>query len=120
MPSIAGKDSVIDTARKFLLNTIGNDVFPYWYGTPWDFNGHTKIPQQGAIACGYFVTTVLLDAGFNIPRIKWAQLASEVFIKKLASNNLQRFSNKPISEIEEYLRNIEPGLYVVGLDNTEL
>lgn len=115
--SFAKKDSVIDGTRQFILNTVANDIFPYWYGTPWDFNGHSKIPRQGKIACGYFVTTVLLDAGFNVPRIKWAQSASEVFIKKLAPNNLQRFSNKPASEVEEYLRYAGPGLYVVGLDN---
>lgn len=117
LASLTGKDSVIDNTREFLLSIVGNDIFSYWYGTPWDFNGHTKIPQQGTIACGYFVTTVLLDAGFNVPRIKWAQSASEVFIKKLAPGNLQRFSNKPISEIEKYLRHAGPGLYVVGLDN---
>lgn len=115
--TLTGKDSVIDNTRKFLFDIIANDIFPYWYGTPWDFNGHSKIPQQGTIACGYFVTTVLLDAGFNVPRIKWAQSASGVFIKKLAPNNLQRFSNKPISAIEKYLKNAGPGLYVVGLDS---
>lgn len=115
--TLTEKDSVIDHTRKFLFDIITNDIFPYWYGTPWDFNGHSKIPKQGAIACGYFVTTVLLDAGFNVPRIKWAQSASEVFIKKLAPNNLHRFSDKPISEIEKYLKNAGTGLYVVGLDS---
>lgn len=115
--SLTEKDSVIDTTRNFIFNIIVNEMFPYWYGTQWDFNGHSKISQQGTIACGYFVTTLLLHAGFNVPRIKWAQSASEVFIKKLAPNNLQRFSNKPVSDIEKYLKNTKPGLYLVGLDN---
>ena len=111
------KDSIIINSREFLFNTVTGDLFSYWYGTPWDFNGHSKIPQQGTIACGYFVTTVLLHAGFNVPRIKWAQSASEVFIKKLAPHNLQRFHNKPVSDIVKYLKDTGPGLYLVGLDN---
>lgn len=110
------KDSIINNAREYLTNTITNGIFPYWYGTEWDFNGMTRTPQQGKIACGYFVTNILDDVGFNIPRIRWAQSASEVFISKLAPNNFKRFSNRPISEIENYLLNTGDGLYLVGLD----
>ncbi|MEI6509209.1 MAG: hypothetical protein WCO54_12050, partial [Bacteroidota bacterium] len=113
---VSAKDSIITVARAYLINTISNDIFPYWYGTKWDFNGTTRTPQQGKIACGYFVTTILEDVGFKIPRVKWAQSASEVFIKKLAPNNIKRFSNRPIAEIENYLLTTGDGLYVVGLD----
>ncbi len=111
-----GQDSIIIVARTFLINTMIKEIFPCWYGTKWDFNGTTRIPQQGRIACGYFVTNILTDVGFNIPRVKWAQSASEVFIKKLSFGNIDRFSNKPISEIENYLKRSGPGLYLVGLD----
>jgi len=113
----SGKESVIIDARKYLLNTITNNVFPYWYGTKWDFNGTTQTPTQGYIACGYFVTNVLTDVGFNIPRIGWAQSASEVFIKKLSPDCIKRFSNRPISEVESYLKATGEGLYLVGLDS---
>ncbi len=113
---VSAKDSILTEARAYLINTISNDIFPYWYGTKWDFNGTTRTPQQGKIACGYFVTNILEDVGFKIPRVKWAQSASEVFIKKLAPNNIKRFSNRPIAEIENYLLTTGDGLYVVGLD----
>ncbi len=115
--SISGKDSVIVSARNYLMNAISVEVFPHWYGTPWDYNGTTRIPKKGKIACGYFITNTLTDVGFNIPRIKWAQSASELFIKKLSFNHIKRFHNKPISAVKKYLSESGNGLYLVGLDN---
>ncbi len=111
-----GKDSILNQARIYLTKTLSEDIFPYWYGTKWDFNGTTRTPQKGKIACGYFITNILSDIGLKIPRTKWAQSPSEVFIKKLAFGNLNRFSNKPISEIKDFLKKKGEGLYVVGLD----
>ncbi len=110
------QDSLIKSARAYLLKTVSEEVFPKWYGTPWDFNGTTRNPRQGKIACGYFVNNVITDLGFKIPRVKWSQSASEVFIKKLAPNHIKRFSNRPIEEVKRYLFNSGDGLYVVGLD----
>ncbi|OQX88865.1 hypothetical protein B6D60_00860 [candidate division KSB1 bacterium 4484_87] len=112
------KDALIKNARKYLTDEITNNIFPSWYGTKWDFYGMTRTPQKGKIACGYFVTTILSDIGFNIPRIKWAKSASEIFIKKLAlKKDIKRFLNRPISEVEKYLLKAGEGIYLVGLDN---
>lgn len=111
------KAEILNEASAYLLNTISDTLFPYWYKTPWDFNGTTRIPQKGKIACGYFVTHVLSDVGFIIPRVKWAQSASEVFIKELvAAEEIKRFSNKPIQDVIKYLKSNGNGLYLVGLD----
>ena len=110
------KNLVLRQVKSFLNTTISKDIFPHWYGTKWNFNGASRIPKKGSIACGYFVTNTLTDIGFNIPRVKWAQSASEVFIKELAPNNIKRFSNKTISEIEKYLLTSGDGIYLVGLD----
>jgi len=110
------KDTIIIVARNYLLEFISTEIFPHWYGTEWDFNGMSRIPKKGKIACGYFVTNVLTDVGFKIPRIKWAQSASEVFIKKLSKNNIKRFSGVSISVIENYLKKSGNGLYLIGLD----
>ncbi len=109
------RDSLITEARNYLLHKITGDVFQQWYNTPWAFYGNTKKPQCGNIACGYFVTTVLKDAGFQIPATAWAQLASETMILKL-NPTVKRFSNKPIEEFENSFRNKPDGLYIVGLD----
>jgi len=75
---------VIRFSQAFLIQTITEKIFPCWYNTPCDFKGTTQQPGKGRIACGYFVTTVLRDAGFLIPRVKWAQFAPESMIHALA------------------------------------
>ena len=109
-----GKDSLIRYSQEFLRN-ITQEVFSYWYKTQWDFNGITQTPQQGKIACGYFVTTVIRDVGFDIPRCAWGQLASETMIKKI-NPSVKRFSNKSIQIVIDYFKNRPDGIYVVGLD----
>src|SRR5437764_1215954 len=56
--------AVLEAARAALLASVDADIFPAWFGTPWDFNGTTQTPGEGKIACGYFVTTVMRDLGF--------------------------------------------------------
>ena len=54
---------VIREAQDYLTTVISDSLFSYWYGTPWNFNGTTKVPKQGSIACGFFVTwTAMLDS----------------------------------------------------------
>ena len=106
---------IVREAQVYLTTTISDSLFPNWYGTPWNFNGTTKVPKQGTIACGYFVTAILSDAGFKIPRVKWAQSASEPVIVMIATN-VQRFRNQPMSKLIDYLNKQGDGLYIVGLD----
>lgn len=108
--------TIIDSARSYLFDRITLDILPAWYGTPWDFNGTTRTPGTGTIACGYFVNTVLQDAGFRIPRIKWSQMAAEPITVKL-SHRIKRFRDRPVSEVITYIQTQGDGLYKVGLDN---
>jgi hypothetical protein len=110
------RDSIIIVAQEYLLKTITTDFFNHWYGTEWDFNGTTRTPREGKIACGYFITTVLSDAGFKIPRVYWAQQASEYYIKRMTSD-IKRYSNVSIEKVMTYFQGREDGLYVVGLDS---
>jgi hypothetical protein len=110
------RDSIIIVAQEYLLKTITTDFFNHWYGTEWDFNGTTRTPREGKIACGYFITTVLSDVGFKIPRVYWAQQASEYYIKRMTSD-IKRYSNVSIEKVMTYFQGREDGLYVVGLDS---
>jgi hypothetical protein len=112
----AQHNMIIREARACVLRSLTNELLPEWYGTPWDFNGTTRLPGQGMIACGYFVTTVLRDAGFHIPRIRWAQLAAEPMIRRIAPK-AKRFHETEVSTVEAWLRAQGDGLYVIGLDN---
>ncbi len=112
----AAQLAVLDSARDYLFDRITLELLPAWYGTPWDFNGITRVPGQGTVACGYFVNTVLLDAGFRLPRIKWSQQAAEPITLKLAGT-VKRFRDRPVNEVEDWLLKRGDGLYKVGLDN---
>ncbi len=103
---------------KCFANAVTNTIATAWLGTKWDFNGITEVPQQGKIACGYFVTTVLRDAGFPIARAKLAQCASEEMVTTLVQNKyINRFSNIPMRGFMNHLRLNGFGLYIIGLDN---
>lgn len=111
-----GKARVIESARSYLFDRITLDILPAWHGTKWDFNGTTRTPKLGTIACGYFVNTVLQDAGFRLPRIKWSQMAAEPITVKIC-HVMKRFRDRPVSEVEAWLRAQGDGLYKVGLDS---
>jgi len=110
----AGKGAL----RAAFIRQITQNVFPYWYGTKWDFNGTTEMPQEGSIACGYFVTTTLRDMGVPINRVKMAQCASEEMIRSLASKEQVHYiSNTSLKDFEKKLLSYGDGLYIIGLDN---
>jgi hypothetical protein len=124
-------DSIRDVRHKLLkrhagkkdlqtafLKHITQKIFPYWYGTKWDYNGTTQMPNEGSIACGYFVTTTLRDMGVPINRVKMAQCASEEMINSLTSKeHIHHLSNLSLKEFEKKMVSYGNGLYIIGLDN---
>lgn len=95
-----------------------NEIIPHWYGTEWDFNGYTSIPNQGVIACGYFVSTTLLHMGINVNRYKMAQQAGLYEAQTLALSDDNYRTIYGIDSLEVVLkRDYSDGIYFVGLDN---
>jgi hypothetical protein len=111
-----GKTKVIQAAKTYLFHQLTKEIFPSWYGTEWDFNGTTTVPKEGKIACGYFVTTTLEDLGLKIPRIKWAQAASETMIMA-ATSEVKRFSGADMNTVHQWLQTKKYSIFIVGLDN---
>lgn len=108
---------VMAQARNVVTRSIYAEIFPSWYGTAWDFNGTTEVPQQGKIACGYFVSTVLRDAGWRVQRARLAQQASENIILSLTTDPyVKRFRRVPINDFVAAVNKWGVGIYVVGLD----
>lgn len=114
--NVAERTAVEGDARIILEKALPA-MMHCWLGTPWDFNGTAKGPGKGKIACGYFVATVLQDAGFRVDRYQLAQQAS--------GNILQSFLAKDACALtvgEDYqafasrVEKREPGIYIVGLD----
>lgn len=100
--------------QKYFFTYINSDVPFYWQGTPWSFNGTSSEPKVGSVACGYFVTNVLKNYGFNIKASYLAQQASSVMIKQLC-NEIKYFSKT--EDLEKYLMNGNKNqVYIIGLD----
>lgn len=112
----AARDSALRGAGKKLEQVLVKNLFPYWYGTPWDFNGTTQTPGQGEIACGYFVTTLLRDAGVDLQRVKLAQQASSLIIKTLQHGKSGKWYRTSASDFLSKMKGMPKGLYLVGLD----
>ena len=110
---------VIQEARAYVLDAMINRIFPSWYGTPWDFNGTAQIPKHGLIACGYFVSTTLEHAGFNVERALLGQQASQYIIKSLVKGKKDVKTvccNKHMDLFLDTIRGMGDGLFIVGLD----
>lgn len=102
--------------KELFAHLLVDSIFNYWYGTTWDFNGHTKTPRNGEIACGYFITTTMKDVGIKLNRIKLAQQASSEIIKKLCKGNtIQLFSD--LEKLKSYLSDLKNNeVLILGLD----
>lgn len=113
------KNKAIDSASNYIYHQLLNEIAPFWYGTPWDFNGYTNIPNDGVIACGYFVSTTLKHADFNLNRYKMAQQAGLIEAKMLQNKaRIKIFSKETFKSLKQKLNTIyTDGLYFVGLDN---
>ena len=113
----SNKIEFLGKAGLILDSIIYSHIIPYWYGTPWTFTGHTDTPQKGTIACGYFVSTTLKHAGFNLNRYKLAQAASKQAGEALVGKgNLKAITGSPSKLKEFMMKNCKPGLYFLGLD----
>jgi len=111
------QQNLLNTGRKAFLKAIDEEFFPAWMGTPWDFNGVTQKPREGKIACGYFVTTVLRDAGVGLERAKLAQQASLKIIQTLCpKTDIKDYGGIDVPELVKRLGTLPKGLYIVGLD----
>lgn len=98
-------------------NFLLNQIIPHWYGTEWDFNGYTSIPNQGEIACGYFVSTTLEHIGIVINRYHLAQQAGLNEAKSLAIADSNYFTVYGIDKLQSTMESYDDGIYFVGLDS---
>lgn len=99
-------------------NYLVDKIIPYWYGTPWSFEGHTSMPNQGNIACGYFISTTLRDMGIKLNRYKLAQKspldeAKVISCGSVIYNVVQESPEKAFEEINHLTKE---GLYFIGFD----
>ena len=112
------KERFLDSVMTLFSAKLLNEIIPYWYGTEWDFNGYTSKPNEGKIACGYFVSTTLRDMGLKLNRYKLAQQGPENEAKTISilNKNMLVLDITDHDNISELFKEINEGLYFVGLD----
>ena len=110
------QNSLLDSSGVIFTNFLLNNIIPYWYGTEWDFNGYTSTPNEGVIACGYFVSTTLRDMGLDLNRYKQAQQGPENEAKSISieTSDVLCFEKE---NRHDALQELEQGIYFIGLDN---
>lgn len=114
----AHRKDLMALSKKYVLKTMTDTIFPYWYGTRWDYNGITQTPGKGKIACGYFVTTTLRDMGFKLERASLAQQASSNIIESLCGKGSAHvIGHNDMDQLEKHLLSKPDGLFIMGLDN---
>lgn len=110
--------AILRAASRYLEVSLIDLILPRWDGTTWSFYGTSTTPKTGSIACGYFVSTTLREAGLSVERARLAQQASEDIVITLSEPRaIARFSDVPVERFTAAVAVRGEGLYVVGLDN---
>ena len=114
--------SSVDSLNKIFTELLVFKIIPYWYGTPWAFEGYTAVPNQGEIACGYFVSTTLLHTGININRYKMAQqLPLHEALTLAAGEPLLEIQNTSVVDnIAQLDTLLSYGVYFLGFDKSHV
>lgn len=111
------RPAIIAKARTRLHTALRDELIPAWFGTKWAFHGTSETPGEGAIACGYFVTTLLSHAGLHVQRARLAQQTSELIVKTLTpDSDIRRYRRGDVDAVISDTVARGDGLYVVGLD----
>jgi hypothetical protein len=104
-------------AHDELLSSI-EGLTGYWLGTRWALGApQTTVPQSGKVNCGTFVGRVLHDVGFEVKVKKLQRQPSQLIIKSfVGGRRVQKFSNASMKKFLSSVRDMGPGLYIIGLD----
>jgi hypothetical protein len=109
--------AAVERDARIILEQALPAMMRCWLGTPYDFNGTASQPGNGRIACGYYVATVLMDAGFRVDRYELAKQPSENILRSFLEKEACNLSmGKPYDAFSTELTKAEPGIYLVGLD----
>lgn len=111
----------LDSVSKTFTVLLINKIIPHWYGTSWDFNGHTNTPNKGKIACGYFVSTTLKHMGLKLNRYKLAQKGPKDEADFLSCGiGLLTINNKFEDAIINIKKQTSEGIYFIGFNESHV
>ena len=114
----AEEKAAVEKDARVILELVMPEMMRCWLGTPYDFNGTAEKPGSGKVACGYFVSTVIRDAGFRVDRYKLAQQPSENILRTfMKSDGCLLKVGQDFESYAEWVEGMEPGVYLMGLDS---
>lgn len=107
----------LDSVGQIFTQCFLTEIVPHWFGTHWTFSGHTEVPRQGDIACGYFVSTTLLHAGLNLNRYRLAQQSpvDEALMLSLGDTVRATQRDNALKALAVWRSKLRDGLYFIGL-----
>lgn len=115
--SPSDKAKIEHDARQILIHLLPS-MMDCWLGTEYNFDGTAEKPGSGKLACGYFVSTIIRDAGFRVNRYTLAQQASENILRSLiSSDHCQLSIGESFPSFLKRLGEKKNGIYFIGLDS---
>jgi hypothetical protein len=103
-------------ARAVVSAAIRDELVPAWLGTPWEFYGQSQTPREGAIACGHWLATVMEHAGFDVPRQRLGEQASEWIVRTFAPHGPVKTWWRVDRDVPlQWVRKQGAGVYLLGL-----
>jgi hypothetical protein len=116
--------SIRAEARAFVRAAIVGDIFPAWLGMSWGLGANSTANRPHApgmtVACGYFVSSVLENAGLRVQtRFSYAQAPALTVQRTLApaAGEVHRFFSVPGETLAAGITKLGAGLYIIGLSN---
>lgn len=109
--------AAVEHDARIILELIMPEMMRCWLGTGYDFNGVAERPGEGKIACGYYVSTLIRDAGFKVNRYTLAQQASQnILLSFTSKENCRLRVGEKYNRYADWLEAQEHGIYMIGLD----
>lgn len=111
-------------ARAYVRAAIVREIFPAWLGMSWGLGPNSTANRPHApgmtVACGYFVSSVLENAGLRLKtRFSYAQAPALRVQKTLAPRaaDLHRYFSVSGEALAGKIAGLGEGLYIIGLAN---
>lgn len=122
--SEAHRAAIRAEARTFVTTAIVDELLPAWLGMPWGLGRNSTANRAHApgmtVACGYFVSAVLENAGLRVQtRFSYAQAPALQVQRTLApgSGEVHRYFSVPGETLAAEIAGLGAGLYIIGLSN---
>lgn len=107
------RKGVIKVARNYLYDVFDKVLFEMWEETPWIFGKTSRMPKEGEVDCGHFVSECLSATGFKINYQQLAEKTSASIAKAFDQTAQCKYETKA-DKMREAILTKGKGLYIYG------